>query len=221
MTPTPDPRGFEQLPGLSTQAFSKVDNAPDDEFYLHPRFVTHIDEGAIAAVTAIYRAVLPVGGEILDLMSSWISHLPPEIDYCTITGLGMNAEELAVNSRLTARIVQDLNSETQLPFADATFDGACVCVSVQYLQRPVDVFREVHRALKPDAPFIVSFSNRCFPTKAVAIWQALSGADQWKLIGSYMKAAGFENLTGHTFVPPDGDPLRAVIGRRSLVGQNP
>jgi SAM-dependent methyltransferase len=207
---------IDQLPGLPASAFSKADTAPDNEFYAHPRFVHHIDEGAIAAVTATYRAVLPAGGDILDLMSSWVSHLPPEISYRSVTGLGMNAEELAANPRLTAHIVQDLNTTPRLPFADMMFDGAGICVSVQYLQRPVDVFREVGRVLKPGAPFVVSFSNRCFPTKAVAIWQALSGADQQRLVGTYMKAAGLEDLAGHSALPPYGDPLWVAIGHRPV-----
>jgi SAM-dependent methyltransferase len=204
----------EQLPGLPAAAFRKADTAPDAEFYAYPRFVNHIDEGAIAAVTAIYRAVLPADGEILDLMSSWVSHLPADLIYRSVTGLGMNAEELAANPCLTSRVVQDLNAAPRLPFADNSFDGAGICVSVQYLERPVDVFREVHRVLRPGAPFVISFSNRCFPTKAVAIWQMLSGAQQQQLVGAYMKAAGFETLGNRAAVPPYGDPLWAVIGYR-------
>jgi SAM-dependent methyltransferase len=202
----------EQLAGLPADAFGKADTGPDAEFYVYPRFVTHIDEGAIAAVTAIYRAVLPASGDILDLMSSWVSHLPSEIAYRSVTGLGMNAEELAANPRLTAQMVQDLNVAPQLPFADSAFDGAGLCVSVQYLQRPVEVFKEVRRVLRHGAPFVVSFSNRCFPTKAVAVWQALNGADQHRLVGAYMRAAGFEKLAAPTAAPPYGDPLWAVIG---------
>lgn len=205
----------DQLAGLPATAFSKADPAPDAEFYVHPRFVNHIDDGAIAAVTEVYRTVLPASGDILDLMSSWVSHLPPEAGFHSVTGLGMNAEELDANPRLTARLVQDLNVNPLLPFADSVFDGACVCVSVQYLQRPVEVFKEVCRALRPGAPFIVLFSNRCFPTKAVAVWQALNGADQQRLIGAYMQAAGFEKLAARSVVPPYGDPLWAVIGHAS------
>lgn len=203
----------EQLPGLHSAAFNKTDPGPDADFYAQPRFVTHLDEAAIAAVTAIYRATLPPEGGILDLMSSWVSHLPPEHNYRSVTGLGMNAQELEANPRLTAHIVQDLNASPQLPFADATFDAAAICVSVQYLQRPVEVFTEIRRTLRPAAPCIVTFSNRCFPTKAVAIWQMLSHTDQQHLVGAYMRAAGFETLTAKDAIPPYGDPLWAVIGR--------
>jgi SAM-dependent methyltransferase len=164
-------------------------------------------------VTRTYRALLPAGGALLDLMSSWVSHLPPEVAYASVVGLGMNAAELAANPRLTRWFVQDLNAGPILPLEDSAFDGACLCVSVQYLQRPVEVFREAARVLRAGAPFIVSFSNRCFPTKAVAIWQALSGPDQQRLVGAYMEAAGFDAIGGHSSLPPAGDPLWVVTGR--------
>ena len=97
-------------------------------------------------------------------------------------------------------------------FGDGAFDAACLCVSVQYLQRPVDVFREVGRVLRAGAPFVVSFSNRCFPTKAVAIWQSISGPDQQRLVAAYMRAAGFTNVVDHASTSREGDPLWIVIG---------
>ena len=203
---------MEQLPGLPEAAFAKADPSPDAEFYSFPRFVTHIDDAAIAAVTQVYRETLSPGGDILDLMSSWVSHLPDDIDYGSVIGHGMNEQELAANPRLARWFVKDLNIDPALPFADETLDGAGLCVSVQYLQRPVEVFRDVRRALRPGAPFVVSFSNRCFPTKAVAIWQSLMPADQQRLIGAYMTAAGFSRLTTRAETPPEGDPLWTVIG---------
>lgn len=208
-----DPIPTAALPGLPHEAFAKADPTPDALFYRQPRFVTHIDDAAIATVTGLYRDVLPAGGDLLDLMSSWLSHLPAEIDFRSVTGHGMNAAELAANPRLTARLVQDLNVDPALPLADATFDGAALCVSVQYLQRPVDVFGEVRRVLRPGAPFVVTFSNRCFPTKAVAIWQALTGEEQQHLVAAYMQAAGFGAVDARSSVPRRGDPLWAVIGR--------
>jgi len=204
---------MEQLPGLPEAAFDKVDPTPDADFYAYPRFVTHIDDGAIAAVTEAYRAALPAGGTLLDLMSSWVSHLPPEVGYGAVIGHGMNAEELGANPRLDRWFVQDLNADPVLPLDDASIDGACLCVSVQYLQRPVEVFRQVLRVLRPGAPFVVSFSNRCFPTKAVAIWQRLAGPDQQRLVAAYMTAAGFSPVAGSAATPAYGDPLWVVVGR--------
>lgn len=202
-----------QLPGLPDAAFDKADPSPDAEFYDFPRLVTHIDDAAIAAVTRIYGTFLPADGAVLDLMSSWVSHLPVDVAYQEVVGHGMNAEELAANPRLTRWFVQDLNQRPVLALEDGGFDAACLCVSVQYLQRPVDVFREVARVLRDGAPFIVSFSNRCFPTKAVAIWQRLSGPEQQRLVGAYMDAAGFAGVEGYAHTPPGSDPLWAVVGR--------
>ena len=204
---------MDDLPGFPPRAFDKADPSPDTLFYAQPRFVTHIDDGAIAAVTALYRRTLPPGGDILDLMSSWVSHLPPELAYGHVTGHGMNAAELAANKRLDHRFVQDLNADPALPLPSRRFDAACLCVSVQYLQRPVTVFREVLRVLRPGAPLVVTFSNRCFPTKAVAIWQALAGADQQQLVSLYLSHAGFAPIETSELLPGDGDPIWAVIGR--------
>ena len=154
------------IAGLPPHAFDKADPSSDTLFYQQPRLVTHIDDGAIAAVTETYRRTLRPGGVILDLMSSWVSHLPPEVDY-----------------------------------------------QVQYLQEPVAVFAEVARLLQPGAPLVASFSNRCFPTKAVAIWQALSGPDQQRLVSLYMDRAGFVAVETHASLPRGGDPLWTVIGR--------
>ena len=207
------PDSLQHLANLPAEAFRKADPSPDAAFYRQPRFVTHIDDGAIAAVTAVYREVLPADGDILDLMSSWVSHLPPEVRYRSVTGLGMNEAELAANPRLTTNIVRDLNADPALPFADGAFDGAGLCVSVQYLQRPVEVFRDVRRTLRPGAPLVVSFSNRCFPSKAVAIWQALDGADQQRLVAAYLRTAGFDAIEGRSSLPSGGDPLWVVVGR--------
>ena len=202
-----------QLPRLPDAAFRKADPSPDDAFYVSPRFVTHIDDAAIAAVTRCYRAILPAGGALLDLMSSWVSHLPEDVAHASVIGHGMNAAELAANPRLSRWFVQDLNRDPSLPLPDASLDGACQCVSIQYLQRPVDVLRELRRCLRPGAPFVASFSNRCFPTKAVAIWQALTGEQQQGLVGAYLREAGFAEVTTDAFLPARGDPLRIVIGR--------
>ena len=202
------------LPELPDGAFAKHDTAPDPLFYVQPRFVTHIDAGAVSAVTGLYRALLPPGGTILDLMSSWVSHLPEDAAYAEVVGHGLNARELAANPRLTRSFVQDLNADPCLPLATASVDAATLCVSVQYLQPPVAVLREVARVLRPGAPVIASFSNRCFPTKAVAIWGAVGGDDHARLVALYLQRAGFVAVERRTLVPAGGpgDPLTAVVG---------
>ena len=151
---------------LPVEAFDKVDPTDDAVFYAPARLVTHIDEQATAALTAFYRATLPHDGVILDLMSSWVSHLPRDLTASAVIGHGMNAQELAANPRLTLHFVQDLNRVTGLPMDTACADAALCCVGVQYLQKPVAVFEEVARVLRPGSPFIVSFSNRCFPNQS-------------------------------------------------------
>ena len=196
--------------------YEKQDRAVDTLFYAHPRKVTHIDTGAIGAVTQLYRETLPEGGAILDLMSAWRSHLPPEARYARVSGLGMNAEELRDNPQLTDHVLIDLNAAPVLPYADATYDGACCCVSVQYLPRPVDVFREVARVLKPGGPFVVTFSNRCFPSKAVAVWLGTDDAAHLRLVASYFEGAGtWGDVRMADRSPKRGDPLFAVWARRA------
>src|SRR5262245_8202933 len=158
---------------LPADSFRRYDETPDTWFYSQPRFVEHIDDGAIAAVVQLYRELFPTSGRVLDLMSSWVSHLPDEVQYAHVVGLGLNAEELAANARLDRYVVHNLNADWQLPFEAEAFDAAGICVSIQYLTHPIDVLRDVGRVLTPSAPLVVTFSNRCFPTKAVAIWQAL------------------------------------------------
>ncbi|WP_426162778.1 class I SAM-dependent methyltransferase [Sandarakinorhabdus sp. DWP1-3-1] len=203
----------DQLPELPAGAFAKQDGSDDLAFYAPPRLVSHIDDRAVAALTGFYRDMLPTG-RILDLMSSWVSHLPEGRRFETVIGHGMNAAELSANPQLDRWFVQDLNRQPMLELEDGSFDAALCCVGVQYLQRPVAVFAEVRRTLAPGAPFIVSFSNRCFPTKAVAIWQALDTSGHAALVQLYLDRAGFGATT--IDVLADGrtsDPLVVVTGR--------
>lgn len=202
------------LTNLPPQAFARRDESPDQEFYRFERLVTHIDAGAVAAVTQLYRQFLPAGGAVLDLMSSWVSHLPTEVPYARVAGLGMNARELAQNPRLTDQRVQDLNAQPHLPYGDAEFDAAGICVSVQYLTRPADVFAELARVLRPGAPLVVTFSNRCFPDKAVYAWQVLDDNGHVALVQQYFAAANFGPTEVFAHRPKGGDPLYGVVGRR-------
>ena len=202
------------LADLPPWAFDKEDAGNDLDFYAEARLVTHIDDGAIAALTGFYRQALPPGGAICDLMSSWVSHLPADVAYAEVIGHGMNAEELVANPRLDRWFIHDLNRDPALPLESASLDAAMICVGVQYLQRPAPVFQDLTRVLKPGAPLVVSFSNRCFPTKAVAIWMRLDDRGHAALVEAYLNSAGFNDVA--VSVLADGsrcDPLFAVVGR--------
>jgi SAM-dependent methyltransferase len=204
--------------GLPPGAFARLDEDDDAAFYEPARLVTHIDDNAIRVLRGLYRDILPAGGVLLDLMSSWVSHLPADIEYGEVIGHGMNAEELAANPRLSRWFTQNLNRDTKLPLADSSIDAAMICVSIQYLQQPVAVLREVARVLRPSAPIVISFSNRCFWTKAVAVWRGLDDNGRARLVELYLRHAGFENIETRRLAPyieDEQDPMYAVIGRVS------
>jgi SAM-dependent methyltransferase len=190
-----------------------MDPSDDARFYALERKVVHLEPGAIEALRGVYRSVLPPGGAVLDLMSSWRSHLPEGLG--PVTGLGMNAAEMADNPQLGGFVVHDLNRTLRLPFGDGVFDAAVCAVSVQYLVRPVEVWRDVRRVLRPGGPVVVSFSNRCFPTKAVAVWLSSDGDGHRELVRAYLEAAGFEDVDDRRVPSPD-DPLFVVFGRAPL-----
>src|SRR5258708_12774675 len=180
---------------LPADYFRRIDDSDDEVFYSTPRLVVHIDDVVIAKVGDICARLLPQGGAIRDLMSSWRSHLPAHLRLARVVGLGMNRGEMEDNPLLTEIVIHNLNRAPRLPFAEAEFDGAVVTVSVQYMTSPIETFAEVARVLKPGAPFIVTFSNRMFPTKAVAIWQNLDDYDHLKLVARYfMESGGVVNI---------------------------
>jgi Methyltransferase domain len=203
--------------GLPDGAFARIDEEDDEAFYAPARLVHHVDDNAVRVLTGLYREILPAGGVLLDLMSSWVSHLPKDVDYAAVIGHGMNAEELGSNPRLSRWFTQNLNRDPLLPLEDASVDAAMICVSIQYLQRPVEVLREAARVLRPGGPAAISFSNRCFWTKAVAVWRGLDDAGHARLVELYLKHAGFEPIETRRLAPyieDEQDPMYAVIGRK-------
>ena len=193
--------------------FDRADAGPDPVFYAAPRLVTHIDDGAIAAVGALY-ADLGLDGDVLDLMASWVSHFlqPPR----RLTVLGMNARELAANPHAAAAVVHDLNARPVLPFADAAFDAAVCCVSVDYLIHPIEVFIDVARTLRPDGLLVCTFSNRCFPTKAIRGWVWSGDREHVEIVRTYFARSGeWEPAAAEVRpTPPGGDPLYGVWARK-------
>ena len=197
------------------RTFDRQDESDDARFYAMPRLVAHIDPPTIAALTDVYRELLPAGGRVLDLMSSWISHLPHDVRYAHVAGLGMNATELDHNPRLDERVVQDLNREPELPFPDERFDAVVNAVSIQYLVRPVEVFRSVARVLRPGGLHLVAMSHRCFPTKAILAFRTLGRSARQDLVARYFSdAGGYDEAERLDRSPPVGDPLWIVMARR-------
>ena len=192
--------------------FQRQDESADEDFYGQPRFVTHIDDVTIARLTEFYGAQIAPGSRVLDLMSSWISHLPETTGYAHVSGLGMNAAELAANPRLDHYCVQDLNQVPTLPFEDNAFDAILIAVSIQYLVQPVAVMSEINRCLAPGGQCIVAMSHRLFPTKAIHAFHVLPPADRCRLVATYMERGGMAGIEALDQSPQSGDPLWIVRG---------
>jgi SAM-dependent methyltransferase len=211
---------------LSIHQRQKLDPTDDRDFYQQPRFVTHVDPAFIDRLTHLYRERIPPQSRVFDLISSWVSHLPPDREYAEVIGHGLNPEELAKNPRLDRYFVQNLNREPKLPLADASVDAVLNTVSVQYLEFPEAIFTEIGRILAPGGIAIVSFSNRMFYQKAISVWRDGTEESRVKLVESYFRAVpGFsqpESIVHRANVPEilrlmglgGGDPFYATIATK-------
>lgn len=171
---------------LTPSERTKLDIADDVTFYDQPRLVHHTDEAFRRKVTQLYKQQIPANGAVLDLMSSWVSHLPNDVNYSLVVGHGMNAQELKKNRRLDRFFVRDFNRDPKKWSEQAnTFDAVICCASVQYLQQPECVFAEILRVLKPDGVCIMTFSNRLFYSKAIQAWRNNSNFGRVSLIKQY------------------------------------
>jgi len=196
--------------------FRRKDEREDAIFYREARLLTHIDDAAIAATTRLYAELLPPDAEVLDMMSSWKSHLPLDVVRRRTIGLGMNEVELRENDQLDGYVVHDVNADPRLPFKDDSFDAGVMTVSIQYLIRPVEVFADLARVLRPGAPFVVTYSHRIFPEKAIALWLSCNAEERARLIGAYFHfAGGWGEITAQDRSPDpiEQDPLYAVWAR--------
>lgn len=197
----------------SASDFARADESNDALFYDQARLVTHIDDACVAALTQYYREALTDGTDVLDICSSWVSHYPKEWKGKRVVGLGMNDYELSKNPQLAEYVVKDLNADPTLPFPDASFDTVTCVVSIDYLNKPLQVVQEIGRVLRPGGQAIISCSNRCFPTKAFEIWLRTNDLEHIFIIGSFFHFSGlFEPPTSEDRSPNPGrsDPLYIV-----------
>jgi SAM-dependent methyltransferase len=180
---------------FSADAFERQDDRSDTDFYRQPRLVSHLDRQARETISGLYGRLLRPGMRVLDLMSSWQSHLPPSLNPLEVVGLGLNEVELRQNPQLAGHLCHDLNREPRIPLDGASFDAVICTVSVEYLTRPLAVFAEVRRLLKPGGLFILTFSNRWFPPKVVRVWTELLDFERLGLILEYFqRTGGFKDL---------------------------
>lgn len=216
------------VPILQDAQRVKLDRSDDALFYAEPRFVQHLDAAFRARLTALYRQRIPPCAVVLDLMSSWVSHLPEEISYDEVIGHGLNAQELQANPRLDRYWVQNLNTDQRLPLADASVDAALIVAGWQYLQYPEAIAAELLRSLRPGGVLLVAFSNRMFFQKAPQIWTDSSDREHLDYVAAVLMAQGWpqpERIAETTRAPGplgwlggQGDPFFAVVARKPLPG---
>lgn len=213
---------------FSADPFRRSDESDDPLFYREPRLVTHIDKRAISVITEIYGKFLKNGMNVLDLMSSWRSHIPEYLKLKSLVGLGLNEEEMSQNYQLTGFEIHDLNKNKYIPFNNGEFDAVVCTVSVEYLTNPFAVFEDVTRVLKPGGIFIVTFSHRWFFPKVIRIWPAIQEFERVGLVLEYfLKSGKFKDLRTYStkgFPRPEGDkyypeftisdPIYTVLGTR-------
>jgi SAM-dependent methyltransferase len=209
--------------------FDRLADEPDAGFYASPRMVSHVDRTASEQIAALYRRLIPNGSRVLDLMASWESHLRPDHALGEVVGLGMNAEELSANPRLTEHRVHDLNLDPRLPYDDASFDAVICSLSIEYLIHPLEVFADIARVLRPGGRFVVTFSNRWFPPKVIRGWELMHEFERPGLVMEYFLRDGlFAALETWSMRglprPPDdkyadqlqeSDPVYAIWGERT------
>mmetsp|Transcript_29814 Transcript_29814/g.63839 ORF Transcript_29814/g.63839 Transcript_29814/m.63839 type:complete len:263 (+) Transcript_29814:13-801(+) len=202
---------------FSPADFSRQDESNDGIFYDTPRLCYHIDDAAVSALTQYYSESIKDGEDVLDICSSWVSHYPKDFNGGKVVGLGMNEYELSQNPQLTDFVTKDLNEDPTFPFDDASFDKVTCVVSVDYLNKPKEIFKEIGRVLRPGGECLISMSNRCFPTKAFRIWLNTSDIEHIFITGSFFHYAGVFDAPSCSDISPNpgrSDPLYVVKAAR-------
>ena len=210
---------MNDLHGFHPHSFTAASAESDTLFYSRRPAGPMLDQGALTAITALYRTLLPEDGDILDLMAGPDSHLPPDMEFDSVIGIGVNAQALDSNPRLTDRVVEDINETPDLPLADESMDAVLLCDVAPYLRQPVAVFREIARVLQPGGLIILTFGDRFIPQKATALWQALDEGDRRRMLSVLLQRAGFGPVDNGNVAPaPEDlfwhDAVHAMTARR-------
>jgi SAM-dependent methyltransferase len=190
--------------------FDRADRTPDREFFARARDVQHMDATAERAVGDLYED-LEIDGRVLDLFAGWASHFTVEPD--ELVGLGPNAELLDANGALSDRVVQDLNDDTALPFEDGRFDDVVCSSGVNYFTRPLELFADVARVLRPGGRLVCTFTGRCFRERAIHGWLATDEGGHVRIVRRYFDltpAFGPAESDLRTSLAGTGDALWAV-----------
>ena len=210
---------------LSNSDRSKIDISDDRIFYQTPRYVNHLSHSFRKRLTNLYKEYLFSHFTLLDLMSSWVSHLPNNIRYKKVLAHGMNEAELKANTRIDKFWIQNLNNTQNLPVEDSTVDAGLIVAGWQYLQYPEKVALELSRIIKSDSLLIVSFTNRAFWTKSPYIWTNSSDEERIDYVKSVLNSNGwrieeiFNEKTYENkffgFYSLESDPFFSVVARNN------
>lgn len=191
--------GWDKTP-IKAYPFTRLNEQDDKAFYRSPRFVHHLDSTARSHVQSIYSKLLSPGMKVLDLMSSWESHMPDKLQDCGVTGVGLNEEELKGNEQLSSYLIHDLNKAPVLPFPGQQFDAAICTISIEYLIRPLEVMAELARVIRPGGIFIAIVSERWFPGKQILPWASLHPFErQGHVLNYFLHEKRFTELRTESF----------------------
>jgi hypothetical protein len=177
--------------------FKRYDESDDGIFYNQPRLVTHIDDNAVNALTRYYDTTLPREGKIMDVCTSWKSFYPTEVKDAVqkgqleVYGIGLNAEEMGLNGVFQNNErwrVMDLNRpphdvRSAWPQQDLKFHAITCVVSIDYLNRPLEVCKNLLEATVEGGKIHLAISNRCFPNKVIRRWMMLNEQSRLELVG--------------------------------------
>ncbi len=170
--------------------FRRYNEDDDSRFYPFNEPDEYLYNDSLNTFQTLTDDLLPRQAAVLDLTAGAHSYLSPEIKPLSLAGIGLSKEQMSRNPQLSEIIVQDLNLNPKLNFAEKEFDAALCTCGIQYLIQPLEIFCEINRILKPGGLFFVSFTGDCFPEKAIAFWLETQSRQHLLLVRRYFEASG-------------------------------